>query len=302
MAEPAPFDSSSLASYLGHRREQVDEHLRSLVAGESMPEIVREPVERAISSKGKRLRGVLSLAVGEACGGRAERLLDAAAAFEMIHTSSLIIDDLPSLDDAELRRGEPTLHRSCGEDRAILTALALLNHAYGFVSRNHAALKPRRWSHDEVMQRVVKAVGWDGTIGGEAVDLHSEGESLDFQTLEYIHSRKTGTLFMASAAVGAMLANGSQAVLRAVEAYAKNLGLAYQITDDILDVVSTADVLGKDVGKDQEKLTFVRLAGLEGAQQLANELIETSIRAIDTLGPRSERLRHLAIWIRDRKH
>ncbi len=267
-----------------------------------MPDTVRAPVEKAIGSRGKRLRGVLTMAVAEACGSRAERFLDAAAAFEMIHTSSLIIDDLPSLDDAELRRGEPTLHRACGEDRAILTAVALLNHAYGFLSRNYAALKPRRWAHDEVLQRVVTAVGWDGTIGGETVDLHSEGESLDFETLEYIHSRKTGTLFVASAAIGAMLANGSRPVLQAVEAYAKNLGLAYQITDDILDATSTPEILGKDVGKDEGKLTFVRLAGLDGARQLADELIETSIEAIGTLGVRSDRLQHLAVWIRDRQH
>lgn len=301
MAKPATADSSRLISYLGQRRGLLDRHLASLVEQEAMPDVLRAPVEHVIASRGKRLRGVLALAVGEACGGRPEGLLDAAAAVEMIHASSLIIDDLPSLDDAELRRGEPTLHRSCGEDRAILTAVALLNHSYGLISRNHAALTPRRWSHDQLVQTVVRAVGWDGTIGGEAVDLHSEGESLDFQSLEYIHSRKTGALFVASAAVGAMLANGSQAALNAVEAYAKNLGLAYQITDDILDVTSSAEALGKDVGKDQGKLTFVRLAGLEGARQLADELIETSIQAISTLGARTERLRDLAIWIRDRE-
>lgn len=301
MAKPATADSSRLISYLGQRRELLDRHLGSLVEQEAMPDILRAPVERVIASRGKRLRGVLALAVGEACGSRPERLLDAAAAVEMIHTSSLIIDDLPSLDDAGLRRGEPTLHRSYGEDRAILTAVALLNHAYGLISRNYTALTPRKWAHDELIQTIVKAVGWDGTIGGEAVDLHSEDETLDFQSLEYIHSRKTGALFVASAAVGAMLANGSQAALKAVESYAKNLGLAYQITDDILDVTATEEALGKDVRKDEGKFTFVRLAGLEGARQLADELIETSIHAISTLGARSERLRDLAIWIRDRE-
>lgn len=299
---PAPSDSSSLVSYLTQRRQELDEHLLAVVGEEAMPEVLRAPVERAIAAKGKRLRGVVTLAVGEACGLRPNRLLDAAAAFEMIHTSSLIIDDLPALDDAELRRGEPTLHRSSGEDRAILTAVALLNQAYGLVSRNHAALSPRRWSADKVVRRVVNAVGWDGTIGGEAVDLHSEGQTLDFQTLEYIHSRKTGALFVACAAVGAMLANGSEATLRSVEAYAKNLGLAYQIIDDILDATSTAEVLGKDVGKDEGKLTFVRLAGLDGARQLAEELVDTSVRAISALGGKSDRLRGIALWIRDRRN
>lgn len=294
-------DPSTLALYLRERRDQVDRHLSSLVLRSEMPEPLRVAVEKAVQSKGKRLRGALTLAVGEACGVRPERLLDAAAAFEMIHTSSLIIDDLPALDDAELRRGEPALHRSFGQDRAILTAVALLNHSYGLISRNHAALKPRRWSHDALIQRVVAAVGWDGTVGGEAVDLHSEGETLDFQTLEYIHSRKTGALFVAVAAAGAMLANSSRATLHSVEAYAKNLGLAYQITDDILDVTSSAETLGKDVGKDEGKLTFVRLAGLDGARQLTRELIDTSIEAIGTVGARSARLRDLALWVRDRK-
>lgn len=293
--------SPSLGAYLGERRELVDGRLSRVVGTASMPAVLREPVAQALRSRGKRLRGVLTLAVGEACGARAERLLDAAAAFEMIHASSLIIDDLPSLDDATLRRGEPTLHRSFGEDRAILTAVALLNHAYGLVSRNHRERAPRRWPHDELMQRVVSAVGWDGTIGGEAVDLHSDGQSLDFQTLEYIHSRKTGALFVAAAATGAVLANASPAIVRAVEAYAKNLGLAYQITDDILDVTSTAEDLGKDVGKDEGKLTFVRLAGLEGARQLTGELIETSVQAISLLGSPGTRLAELAAWVRDRE-
>lgn len=297
-----PQHSSALASYLRDRRDEIDARLRSIVSEATIPQVLGVAVERALASKGKRLRGVLTLAAGEACGTRADKLLDAASAFEMIHTSSLIIDDLPSLDDAELRRGEPTLHRAYGEDRAILAAVALLNHSYGLISKNHATMSPRRWSHDLLMRRVVEAVGWDGTIGGEAVDLHCEEETLDFQTLEYIHSRKTGALFVAAAATGAMLSNASQSILLSVEAYSKNLGLAYQITDDILDATSTAEQLGKDVGKDEGKLTFVRLAGLDGARQLTSELIDTSIEAISALGGRSERLRELALWVRDREN
>jgi geranylgeranyl diphosphate synthase, type II len=302
MAETAGYpEPSALAGWLLERRSKIDQHLRSLAAGASMPPVLAEAVSEALASRGKRLRGVLAIAVGESCGLRADRLLDAASAWEMIHTSSLIIDDLPALDDAELRRGQPALHRVFGEDRAILVALALLNHAYGLLSRNHAELSPKRWAHDELVQRAVSAVGWDGTIGGEAVDLYSEGRSLDFQSLEYIHSRKTGALFAASAAAGAILADAHPRILRAVEAYAKNLGLAYQITDDILDATSTVEELGKDVGKDEGKLTFVRLAGLEGARQLSGELIDTSIAAIGVLGERASRLQELALWVRDRR-
>lgn len=231
---------------------------------------------------------------------RAEKVLDAAAAFELIHTSSLILDDLPSMDDAALRRGEPTLHRVFGEDLAILAAVALLNQAYGLIAQNHAALAPRRWPAQRVVQRVVDAVGWDGSIGGQAVDLHSDAARLDFATLEYIHSRKTGALFVASAAVGGMLANVAESMLGRLETYAKNLGLAFQITDDVLDATASAESLGKDVGKDEQKLTFVRLAGVDGARQLAAELIETSISAIAPLGTKGEHLRDLALIVRDR--
>jgi geranylgeranyl diphosphate synthase type II len=282
------------------RREMVNERLAKLASGASAPLVLRKPLEKAITSPGKRVRGVLTITVGEALGAKSAGLVDAAAAFELIHASSLILDDLPCMDDAELRRGEPALHRAFGEDLAVLSAVALLNEAYALVAASHTALKPRRWPLNTVVERVVGAVGWDGTIGGESVDLHCEAETLDFHTLEYIHSRKTGALFVASAAVGAMLAGASDAMLRSVEAYAKNLGLAFQITDDILDATSSSATLGKDVGKDEGKLTFVRLAGVEGARQLNRELIETSIRAIRPLGSAAEPLMALAMMLRDR--
>jgi geranylgeranyl diphosphate synthase, type II len=152
----------------------------------------------------------------------------------------------------------------------------------------------------QVMQRVVDAVGWDGTIAGEAVDLHSEGSTLDFDTLEFIHSRKTGALFVAAAAVGAMLANTHPAPLQRIEVFAKNLGLAFQITDDILDVTSTPETLGKDVGKDAQRLTFVKLAGVDGARKLSEELVDTSLGALEPLGAAAKPLRDLAVMVRGR--
>ena len=258
------------------------------------------PLRRALASAGKRVRGVLTLAVGEACGAKPEKLVPAAAAMEMIHASSLILDDLPAMDDALLRRGAPTLHREFGEDLAILSAVALLNHAYGFVVQAHAECSPRRWPMQQVLQRVVDAVGWDGTIAGEAVDLHSEGSKLDFDTLELIHSRKTGALFVAAAAVGGMLANIHPAPLQRIEVFAKNLGLAFQITDDVLDVTSNPETLGKDVGKDEQRLTFVKLAGVEGARKLSEELVDTSLASIESLGTSAEPLRALALLVRNR--
>src|SRR5436190_2061373 len=164
----------------------------------------------------------------------------------------------------------------------------------------HAGTSPRQWPMQQVIKRVVDAVGFDGTIAGEAVDLHSEESKLDFDTLEFIHSRKTGALFVAAAAVGGMLANISPAALARIETFAKNLGLAFQITDDVLDVVGTPEVLGKDVGKDAQRLTFVKLAGVEGARKLSEELVETSLSAIANLGPAAAPLRELAVMVRDR--
>ncbi|MEO8217194.1 MAG: polyprenyl synthetase family protein [Acidobacteriota bacterium] len=289
-----------MPDYFSERRLLIDAHLDGIAGHAVSPPSLRPALQAAITSGGKRIRGILTMAVGEAWGVPAPKLLDAAAAFEMIHSCSLIIDDLPSLDDATLRRGSPTIHRQYGEDLAILSAFALLNESYALLARNHGALRPRRWGLPGLIGRVSGAVGWDGTIGGEAVDLHSETATLDFSTLEYIHSRKTGALFVAAGAVGAMLANAPEPGLRSIEAYAKNLGLAFQITDDVLDVVGTSAELGKDTGKDSERLTFVKLAGVEGSRELTGELIETSMKAIEPLGKRGEHLRALALLVRDR--
>jgi geranylgeranyl diphosphate synthase type II len=286
--------------YFELRRTLIDDHLRALAGRTGAPKPLIDPLRRSLLSSGKRVRGILTLAVGEAAGSKPEKLIDAAAAMEMIHTCSLILDDLPAMDDATLRRGAPTLHREFGEDLAILTAVSLLNQAYGMIVRNHAALNPRQWPLPQVIRRVVDAVGWDGTIAGEAVDLHSEGSHLDFDTLEFIHSRKTGALFVAAAAVGGMLANISPAALGRIEVFAKNLGLAFQITDDILDVTGNPEHLGKDAGKDTDRLTFVKLAGIEGAKKLSDELVETSLSSISNLGPSAAPLRELATLVRDR--
>src|SRR5437762_11062639 len=261
--------SLGLNAYFDARRALIDDYLQQLSSRTQAPLPLDAPLRRSLTSSGKRVRGILTIAVGESVGAKAEKLVAAASAMEMIHASSLILDDLPAMDDAMMRRGAPALHREFGEDMAILAAVALLNHAYGLVAENHAACTPRRWPLAQVIQRVVDAVGWDGTIAGESVDLHSEGSKLDFDTLEFIHSRKTGALFVAAAALGGMLANIHSAPLQRIEVFAKNLGLAFQITDDILDVTGTPEVLGKDVGKDEQKLTFVKLAGIDGARKLS---------------------------------
>ena len=218
----------------------------------------------------------------------------------MMHTASLILDDLPSMDDARMRRGRPTCHVAHGEATAILAAFALMNRANeilaeGWTGGPDAALRCA------IARELARAVGQDGLIAGQSVDLSMTERVIDFPTLEFIHSRKTGALFMASAALGALAARSRPAEVSAVVSYAKNLGLAFQIVDDLMDLTAEAGVLGKDVGKDAKKTTFVSFCGVEGAQALARELIDASEAALSPFGPRAEPLRRLARYVVTRR-
>jgi geranylgeranyl pyrophosphate synthase len=227
----------------------------------------------ALTGPGKRVRPVLTLAVAEMLGCRREEVVDLACAVEMVHACSLVLDDLPAMDDARLRRGRRTVHLEFGEDVALLAAFGLLNRAFAVVAEAGQRLGLSRYTAADLAHHLAAAVGTEGLIGGQALDLESRGESLDLERLEYIHSHKTGALFIAAAELGAMAADAKRRELELVTRYAKNLGLAFQITDDLLDVVGEVEVVGKDIGKDEAKVTFVKLLGVEGAQALAAELL-----------------------------
>ena len=257
----------------------------------------------AVTSPGKRLRPVLTLAVAELFG--ADDPVDAAVvdlgcAVEMVHACSLVLDDLPCMDDAAMRRGRPTTHRVFGEATALLAAFALFNRAYALVAEAGERLRLGRYSTADMAHHLAEAIGSRGLVGGQALDLESEPGSIDLERLEYIHSHKTGALFLAAAELGAMAADAKRRELECVTRYAKNLGLAFQITDDLLDVRGTVESTGKDVGQDTGKTTFVRLLGVEGAEKLAAELIAFAERAVEPLGARAEPLRSLARYVRDR--
>jgi geranylgeranyl pyrophosphate synthase len=223
-------------------------------------------------------------------------VLPAGCALEMVHTASLILDDLPSMDDATSRRGRPACHVAHGEATAILAAFALLNRAYEVLADGWPG-GPDAGTRGELAGELARAVGLSGMIAGQAEDLAATDRALDFSSLEFIHRHKTGALFMASAAVGAAAARASAAERDALVAYAKNLGLAFQIVDDLIDVAGDAAVAGKDVGKDVKKTTFVSFAGVAGAWQLAGELIDTSVAALRAFGPRAQPLRDLARYV-----
>jgi geranylgeranyl diphosphate synthase type II len=253
-----------------------------------------------VLAPGKRVRPVVTLICGEISGAPPAPLATAAAAVEMVHASSLILDDLPCMDDAEQRRGRPVCHRVFGESTALLAALGLLNAAFGALAASGSGpLGPARAA--EAAAILAGAIGSDGLIAGQVVDLQAGDAVSDLPTLEFIHSHKTGQLFIACAEMGAVLGGARQRDREALARFAKNLGLAFQITDDLLDATGSAATLGKDVRKDKGRTTFATLCGLDGARRLSDELIDHAQAALAPLGRRGEALHALAERIRNRE-
>lgn len=244
----------------------------------------------------KQVRAVLVLLCAELCRGTAERALPAACAIELLHASSLILDDLPAMDDAPLRRGRRANHLEFGEATAILAAFGLLNLAYAVIGRHYQGSLGT-----QIAGLVADAVGPSGLIGGQALDLESTDRDVTFETLERIHRGKTGALFVAAAACGALTAGAAAEPLAALTAYAKNLGLAFQIVDDLLDVTGNSADTGKAVRADARKTTFVSFSGIDGARQLAAELCETADRALTPFGARADPLRELSAFVAARR-
>ncbi|MEO8504027.1 MAG: polyprenyl synthetase family protein [Acidobacteriota bacterium] len=291
-----------LAGRLAAWAASVDGRLPVLLpSAASRPERVHEAMQYALTTPGKRLRPVLTLAVADLFGSQRPEVLDLACAVEMVHASSLVLDDLPCMDDAELRRGRPTVHRAFAEEVALLAAFGLLNRAYALVAEMASHLGLRRYTPADLTHHLSAAVGTDGLIGGQALDLESRHEQLDLERLEYIHSHKTGALFLAAAELGAMAADVRRRDLETVSRYAKNLGLAFQISDDLLDVLATPEETGKDSHQDETKVTFVKLLGIDGARALEGELLGFAIEAIEPLGRKAEALRALAEFVRVRR-
>src|SRR5262245_18879584 len=244
----------------------------------------------------KQVRAVLVMLCAELCRGSADRAIPAACAIELVHASSLILDDLPSMDDAPLRRGRRANHLEFGEATAILAAFGLLNLTYGVLAGSYPPGLAAQMS-----ALVSNAVGPSGLIGGQALDLEATDRTITFETLEKIHRGKTGALFVAAAVCGALTAGAAAEPIAALTAYAKNLGLAFQIVDDLLDVAGTTAETGKAVRADARKTTFVSFSGIDGARQLASELCETADRALAPFGAKADRLRELSAFVAARR-
>lgn len=291
---------SAFESFAGAKIPLLEQRLRELVPPvEAEPRKLHESVHYSLFAAGKRIRPIFALAVANVFRAKEDELADAACTLEMVHTSSLILDDLPCMDNAFVRRGKPANHIAFGEATAILAATFLLNRAYGILADYKKNFLSAALSA-EFAATLSGAIGSEGVIGGQMVDLESEGQRIGLETLEFIHSRKTGALFYAAAEMGALFARARESERLAVRTFAKNLGLAFQISDDILDATGDQDTIGKDTGKDTGKVTFITFCGLEGARSLANELIATAVESLKPLKSRADLLRSFAEFVQNR--
>ena len=281
---------TAVPSFFPDYQRLVDVELSRLLPADD--DAVSKAMAYTVLAPSKRVRPVLTLLSTELCGGDVSAALPAAAVMELVHASSLILDDLPAMDDAPLRRGRPANHRQFGEAIALLAAFALLNRAYATLARAYDPALGARLNG-----LLSDAVGIDGLIGGQAADIFGTRERVTFEMLERIHRGKTGALFSAAATAGAVIANASAGALGSLGAYAKNLGLAFQIVDDLLDVEGDPAETGKAVRADVKKTTFVSFSGVEGARELATELCQTADRALVPFGRRAERLRALSAFV-----
>ncbi len=256
---------------------------------------VYEAMEYSLFSGGKRIRPVLCAACAELFGD-AEEAMPFACAIEMIHTYSLIHDDLPCMDDDDLRRGKPTNHIVFGEAMAVLAGDALLNRAFETVLQ-HSKVAPALTL--EALKVIADAAGTEGMIGGQVIDLESEGKATDTVTLMAMHVHKTGALMMAAAKTGALVGGGSKEDVLNMENFARYLGVAFQIKDDILDVESSAEVLGKPIGSDSanEKTTFVTLYGLEQSKKMLEDYTQKAIEVLSEYGDKAWFLKELSIFL-----
>jgi geranylgeranyl pyrophosphate synthase len=274
-----------IATLLEEERRVVEAALdRWLPAPGEYPERIHEAIRYSALNGGKRLRPIIALAATRALGFDEAKVVKSSCAVEYVHCCSLVLDDLPSMDNAMMRRGRPTTHRAFGVATAILAADALLMHAFKLVAENGVDVDASATSIAQAVTDLATAVGSFGMVGGQHVDLEVAGrDTIDADTLEYIQSRKTGALFVVSATVGGTLLGAHDRRLAPLRAYARNLGLSYQIIDDLLDAEGDANALGKDVGQDEGKNTFVTVHGPEAARRAARQLAALAKAALDDL-------------------
>lgn len=291
-------------AYLEEKGAMVNETLRSIIPGiEGPASKVLDAMRYSLFAGGKRLRPILCIAGAEAVGGNASVVLPVACALEFIHTYSLIHDDLPVMDDDDLRRGKPTNHKVFGEALALLAGDALLTEAFFCMSAPDISGKVEPALLLRVIRMIASAAGHRGMVGGQVVDIQSEGKIIDFPLVDYIHAHKTGSLIAASVASGAVLGGGSENQIEAASSYGRKVGLAFHIADDILDIEGDSKEIGKEVGSDvrKEKLTYPSVLGLDKSKEIQRQLINGAIECLESFDHRADPLRALAFFIIERR-
>ena len=290
-----------LSQYMTQVRQEVDHALADVATyGDGCPVVLGDAIRHILLAPGKRLRPMLVLMASDACGNRSSATIASACAVEMIHTYSLIHDDLPAMDDDELRRGLPTVHVVYGEANAILAGDALLAQAFEVIARCQATA-------DQVvrcLQELTQAAGPCQLVGGQVDDLQAENTVGNAGQLQKIHERKTGAMFRVSLRLGAIAADATDEQITRLDTYGKHLGLAFQIVDDLLDLQGDVEQLGKQTGKDTEhgKLTYPALMGVKESQDLAADLIKQACEQLEPFGETAEPLRQLAYFVLERNN
>jgi geranylgeranyl diphosphate synthase type II len=292
-----------LSAYIKNKNQQINVALEKILHDSQPSEPIVQAMKYSLMADGKRIRPVLCLAAAEAVGGKPQTVLPAACALEIVHTYSLIHDDLPAMDNDDLRRGKPTCHVAFDEATAILAGDALLTLAFQVLSSVQFTGENQASGWLKVIHIISTAAGYQGMIRGQMLDMASEGQHLTVDELKAMHALKTGALIEASLVCGALLADARKHQLEILKTYAQNIGLAFQVTDDILNVEGNPKEMGKAVGTDQlrEKSTYPAILGLETSRQFAKNLVEKALQALEIFDKKAEPLRGLATYIIDRK-
>ena len=292
-----------LSAYIKNKNQQIKVTLEEILHDSQPSEPIVEAMKYSLMAGGKRIRPVLCLAAAEAVGGKSQTVLPAACALEMVHTYSLIHDDLPAMDNDDLRRGIPTCHVAFDEATAILAGDALLTLAFEVLSSVQLTGENQASGWLKVIHIISTAAGYRGMIRGQMLDMAAEGQHLTVDELKSMHALKTGALIEASLLCGALLADARKRQREILKTYARNIGLAFQVTDDILNVEGNPKIMGKAVGTDElrEKSTYPALLGLETSRQFAKNLVDEALQALAVFDKEADPLRALATYIIERK-
>ncbi len=293
-----------LKSYLAEKRALIDETLKGFMPEPEGPtsELIRA-MDYSLFAGGKRLRPILCMAGAEAVGGEGRDALPVECALEMIHTYSLIHDDLPAMDNDDMRRGKPTSHKVFGEALAILAGDGLLTEAFNLMIRSDLPEKIGTARFQEVITLISVAAGHRGIVGGQAVDVMMEGKEVDSSIVDFIHNHKTGALISASVCSGAILGGGSRQELDEIASYGNKIGLAFQISDDILNIEGDSEEMGKKAGSDEQKRknTYPSVYGMERSKVILKESVDAAINSLKQFGNSADPLRQIAEYIIERK-